>query len=196
MAAQVAVPVPQQEASPLELRREWYGWQWLATVDHKKIGIMYIAASLAFFLIGGFEALLVRTQLISPLNTFLHPDLYNQVFTMHATTMIFLGVMPMSVGVGNYVVPLMIGAADMAYPRLNAFSFWLFFFGGIFLNLSFVMGGAPNTGWFAYAPLTERPFNPGTGPDFWLLGLQLLGIASIAGAGTLLSPSSRCGPRA
>jgi cytochrome c oxidase subunit 1 len=96
--------------------------------------------------------------------------------------MIFLAIMPMSVGLGNFVVPLMVGAGDMAYPRLNAFSYWLFLFGGIFLNLSFLMGGAPNTGWFSYAPLTERPFNPGTGPDFWVLGLQLLGVASIAGA--------------
>jgi len=182
MAAQVAVPVPQQEAPPLEARREWSGWQWLATVDHKQIGILYIITSLFFFLVGGLEALLVRTQLISPLNGFLHPDLYNQLFTMHATTMIFLAIMPLNVGIGNYIVPLMIGAGDMAYPRLNAFSYWLFLFGGIFLNLSFLMGGAPNTGWFAYAPLTARQYNPGQGVDFWVLGLQLLGIASIAGA--------------
>ncbi|MGH2350348.1 MAG: cytochrome c oxidase subunit I [Chloroflexota bacterium] len=182
MAAQVAVPVPQREAAPIELRREWYGWQWLATVDHKKIGILYISTALVFFLIGGFEALLMRTQLIVPNNTFLHPDIFNQMFTMHATTMIFLAIMPMSVGLGNFVVPLMIGAADMAYPRLNAFSYWLFLFGGIFLNLSFLMGGAPNTGWFSYAPLTEKAYSPGNGPDFWLLGLQVLGVASIAGA--------------
>src|SRR5688500_8563861 len=159
MAAQVAVPVPQQEAPPLEARRVWSGWQWLATVDHKQIGILYIVTSLFFFLVGGLEALLVRTQLISPLNGFLHPDLYNQMFTMHATTMIFLAIMPMSVGLGNFVVPLMVGAADMAYPRLNAFSYWLFLFGGIFINLSFLMGGAPNTGWFSYAPLTEKAFS-------------------------------------
>ncbi|HEX2184414.1 MAG TPA: cytochrome c oxidase subunit I [Chloroflexota bacterium] len=182
MAAQVATPVTQPEAPPLELRREWVGWQWLATVDHKKIGILYMVSAFVFFLIGGIEALLMRTQLISPLNTFLDPETFNQLFTMHATTMIFLAIMPMSVGLGNFVVPLMVGAGDMAYPRLNAFSYWLFLFGGIFLNLSFVMGGAPNTGWFSYAPLTERPFNPGTGPDFWVLGLQLLGVASIAGA--------------
>src|SRR5262249_47564764 len=93
-----------------------------------------------------------------------------------------LAIMPLSVGLANFIVPLMVGAGDMAYPRLNAFSYWLFLFGGIFLNLSFLMGGAPNTGWFSYAPLTEKAFNPGNGSDFWLLGLQLLGIASIAGA--------------
>ncbi len=187
MAAEVAVPVPTQEApagvvAPAEARREWAGWKWLATVDHKQIGILYTLTALGFFLLGGVEALLVRTQLITPLNTFLHPDIYNQMFTMHATTMIFLAIMPLNVGMGNYVVPLMVGAGDMAYPRLNAFSYWLFLFGGIFLNLSFLMGGAPNTGWFAYAPLTERAYNPGQGVDFWVLGLQLLGVASIAGA--------------
>jgi cytochrome c oxidase subunit 1 len=182
MAAQVALPVPQQEAPPLTMRREWYGWQWLATVDHKKIGIMYFVTAFVFFLMGGTEALLMRTQLIVPRNTFLYPDVFNQMFTMHATTMIFLAIMPMSVGLGNYVVPLMIGAADMAYPRLNAFSYWLFLFGGIFLNLSFLMGGAPNTGWFSYAPLTERAYSTTNGVDFWMLGLQVLGVASIAGA--------------
>ncbi|HEV2122408.1 MAG TPA: cbb3-type cytochrome c oxidase subunit I, partial [Chloroflexota bacterium] len=162
--------------------RRWSGWEWLATVDHKKIGILYILTALAFFLIGGFEALLIRTQLLRPLNDFLHPDVFNQMFTMHATTMIFLAIMPMNVGLGNYIVPLMVGAADMAYPRLNAFSYWLFLFSGIFLNLSFLMGGAPNMGWFAYAPLTEKAYNPTQGVDFWVIGLQLSGIASIAGA--------------
>jgi len=163
-------------------QHRWAGWEWLATVDHKKIGIMYTLAGLFFFLMGGFEALLIRTQLIHPLNDFLHPDVFNQMFTMHATTMIFLAIMPINVGLGNYIVPLMVGAADMAYPRLNAFSFWLFLFAGIFLNLSFLMGGAPNTGWFSYAPLTEKGFGSNSGVDFWNIGLQLLGIASIAGA--------------
>jgi cytochrome c oxidase subunit 1 len=182
MAAEVAVPAPPREAAPVEVRREWVGWHWLATVDHKQIGIMYTLTALVFFLIGGLEALLVRTQLIRPLNTFLHPDVFNQMFTMHATTMIFLAIMPLNVGLANFIVPLMVGAGDMAYPRLNAFSYWLFLFGGIFLNLSFLMGGAPNTGWFSYAPLTEHTYSPGHGVDFWLLGLQLLGVASIAGA--------------
>jgi cytochrome c oxidase subunit 1 len=187
MATQIAVPAPvapvaAPEAPPLTLQREWAGWQWLATVDHKKIGILYLLTGFAFFLLGGFEALLMRTQLIRPLNTFLHPDVFNQMFTMHATTMIFLAIMPMGVGLGNFIVPLMVGAGDMAYPRLNAFSYWLFLFGGIFINMSFLMGGAPNTGWFSYAPLTEKQFSATNGVDFWLLGLQLLGIASIAGA--------------
>jgi cytochrome c oxidase subunit 1 len=185
MAAQVAVPAPAAPIhveAPAAAARRWAGWEWLATVDHKKIGILYVVTGFLFLLLGGFEALLIRTQLITPLNNFLHPDIFNQMFTMHATTMIFLAVMPINVGLGNYIVPLMVGAADMAYPRLNAFSYWLFLFGGIFLNLSFFMGGAPATGWFAYAPLTERAFSPTQGVDFWLLGLQLLGVASIAGA--------------
>jgi cytochrome c oxidase subunit 1 len=187
MAAEVVAPgapVPGTivEAPPITVRREWGGWQWLATVDHKRIGILYTVTALCFFLLGGFEALLVRTQLIVPNNTFLHPDVYNQMFTMHATTMIFLAIMPLSVGLANFIVPLMIGASDMAYPRLNAFSYWLFLFGGLFLNLSFLTGGAPNAGWFSYAPLTEKAYSTTTGMDFWDLGIQLLGIASIAGA--------------
>src|SRR5918912_1915731 len=180
-AAPVA-PATDVEALPGLSYRDWWAWEWLATPDHKKIGIMYFLTAFLFFLVGGFEALLLRTQLIVPNNTFLHPDVFNQMFTMHATTMIFLAIMPMSVGLANFVVPLMVGAADMAYPRLNAFSYWLFLFGGLFLNASFLLGGAPNTGWFSYAPLTEKPFSPGTGVDFWLLGLQMLGAASIAGA--------------
>src|SRR5262249_53183713 len=119
---------------------------WVMTVDHKKIGILYLVAAFGFFVVGGIEALLMRTQLGTPNNTFLPPDLYNQIFTMHGTTMIFLGVMPLSVGFGNYIVPLMIGARDMAYPRMNALSFWIFLFGGLFLYLSFLVGGAPNAG--------------------------------------------------
>ncbi len=177
-----ATPATTIEEIPSLSYRDWWAWEWLATVDHKKIGIMYTLTAFLFFLVGGFEALLLRTQLIVPRNTFLHPDVFNQMFTMHATTMIFLAIMPMSVGIANFIVPLMVGAADMAYPRLNAFSYWLFLFGGIFINLSFLLGGAPNTGWFSYAPLTEKAFSPGIGVDFWDLGLQLLGIASIAGS--------------
>jgi cytochrome c oxidase subunit I len=182
VAAPATPAAPPVAAEPVAPERRWYGWEWLTTVDHKQIGILYVVAGFIFFVIGGFEALLLRTQLIRPLNNFLHPDIFNQMFTMHATTMVFLAIMPINVGIGNYIVPLMIGAADMAYPRLNAFSFWLFLFAGIFLNLSFIMGGAPATGWFAYAPLTERPFSPTQGVDFWVLGLQLAGVASIAGA--------------
>src|SRR5438876_6061644 len=127
---------------------------WVMTVDHKKIGILYLVAAFCFFVIGGIEALLMRTQLGTPNNTFLSGEVYNQVFPMHGTTMIFLAIMPLSVGFGNYVVPIMIGARDMAFPRLNALSYWLFLFGGIFMYTSFVTGGAPNAGWFSYAPLT------------------------------------------
>ena len=160
-----------------------FPWRtWLATVDHKKIGIIYIVSAFVFFLLGGIEAMLMRVQLGAPNNTFLSADVYNQLFTMHATTMIFLVVMPMNVGIGNYVVPLMIGARDMAFPRLNALSIWLFLGGGLLLYLSFLTGGAPNGGWFAYAPLTQVQYSPTAGMDYWILGLGLTGIASIAGA--------------
>lgn len=164
------------------------GWlSWVMTVDHKRIGVLYLVTALVFFLLGGIEALLMRTQLGTPNNTFLNPDLYNQIFTMHGTTMIFLAVMPFSTGFGNYIVPLMIGARDMAFPRLNALSYWLFLFGGLLLYSSFLFGGAPNAGWFGYAPLTEHGFTGGVLPethgiDFWILALQLLGVASLVGS--------------
>ena len=162
--------------------KTYSGWaSWLTTVDHKKIGIMYIVSAFVFFIIGGIEALLIRTQLIVPDNNFLTPDVYNQLMTMHGTTMVFLAVMPFNVGMGNYIVPLMIGARDMAFPRLNALSIWLFIFGGLMLYVSFVAGGAPAMGWFAYAPLTERAYSPTSGVDYWIIGLLLTGVASIAG---------------
>lgn len=162
-------------------RRGWMDW--LTTVDHKKIGIMYLLTAFVFFLVGGLEALLIRLQLGTPENTLLTPEAYNQIFTMHGTTMIFLGIMPLSVGFMNYIVPLQVGAVDMAYPRMNAMSYWVFLFGGLFMYLSFIWGGsAPDSGWFAYAPLTERLYSPSRGMDFWVLGIQLTGIASIAGA--------------
>jgi len=161
---------------------EGFSWRsWLATVDHKKIGIIYIVVAFAFFVLGGIEAVLMRVQLGAANNTFLTADTYNQLFTMHATTMIFLVIMPMNVGIGNYIVPLMVGARDMAFPRLNALSIWLFIGGGLLLYLSFLTGGAPNAGWFAYAPLTQNQYSPGAAMDYWVLGLGLTGIASIAG---------------
>ncbi len=156
-------------------------WSWITTVDHKRLGIMYLVTAVAFFVIGGIEALLIRTQLATPNGTVLNPDVYNQIFTMHGTTMVFLAVMPLNSGFGNYIVPLMIGARDMAFPRLNAFGYWLYLVGGLLLYSSFFLGGAPNAGWFGYAPLTERAFNLGHGIDFWVLSLQLLGISSLAG---------------
>ncbi|MBI4319914.1 MAG: cytochrome c oxidase subunit I [Chloroflexi bacterium] len=143
---------------------------------------MYMVTSFAFFLVGIGEALLMRTQLATPGNTLLSPEAYNQVFTMHGTTMVFLFLMPMLAGIGNYLVPLMIGARDMAFPRLNAFGYWLLLFGGLFMNSSFLIGAAPNAGWFGYAPLTASQFSPGLNIEFWALGLFLLGISSTAGA--------------
>ncbi len=160
------------------------GWlSWLVTVDHKKIGIMYLVTAFVFFLIGGLEALMIRVQLGTPENSFLTPQAYNQIFTMHGTTMVFLAIMPLNAGFMNYFVPLMIGAGDMAYPRMNAMSYWLLLFGGLVMYVSFISGGnAPDAGWFAYAPLTEKIYSTTRGMDFWVLGLQLLGVSSLAGS--------------
>ncbi|HEV2291082.1 MAG TPA: cytochrome c oxidase subunit I [Gemmatimonadales bacterium] len=157
-------------------------WSWITTVDHKRIGILYGATAFLFFLLGGIEALLLRWQLGRPDNTFLSPDVYNQIFTMHGTTMIFLGVMPLSAMFFNFMIPLQIGARDVAFPRLNAFSYWVFLLGGLFINSSFFFHAAPNGGWFGYANLTSRQYSPGLNIDFWLMGLQILGIASLAAA--------------
>lgn len=157
---------------------------WVASVDHKQIGILYLLTALFFFLLGGLEALLMRIQLALPNNHFLSPQMFNQLFTMHGTTMIFLAVMPLLFGLATYMVPLMIGAKDMAFPRLNAFSFWILLFGAFALNYSFVGGGqvgtgAPDAGWFSYAPLTEIPFNADPGMDFWALGILGLGVSTL-----------------
>src|ERR687895_108116 len=153
---------------------------WLTTVDHKKIGILYGFTAFIFFLLGGIEALAIRAQLARPDGTILDADTYNQLFTMHGVTMIFLVVMPMGVGLMKYFIPLMIGARDVAFPRLNAFSYWVFLGAGIFVYSSFFLGGAPDGGWFGYAPLSETL--PSHGMDFYSLGLQVAGIASLAGA--------------
>jgi cytochrome c oxidase subunit 1 len=159
---------------------ETTGWKsWLFTVDHKKIGIMYGFVAGFFFLVGGCEALLIRLQLAAPDNTILGAGLYNEMFTMHATTMVFLFVMPMAAAFANYFLPLQIGARDVAFPRLNALSFWIFLFGGIFLNTSWFLGGAADGGWFMYSPNSSRLFSPSHGVDFWVLGLQIIGIASL-----------------
>jgi cytochrome c oxidase subunit 1 len=155
---------------------------WLMTVDHKRIGIMYLVTAFLFFLVGGTEALLMRLQLAQPNGKVLTPDQYNQIFTMHGTTMIFLVVMPLAAGFGNYFVPLLIGARDMAFPKLNALSYWTYLFAGIFMYSSFVFGGAPNDGWFSYAPLTEKLYSPTHGMDFWAMGILLLGIATTIGS--------------
>jgi cytochrome c oxidase subunit 1 len=157
---------------------------WFSTVDHKKIGILYGCTAFLFLLVGGLEALAIRTQLARPNGTVLSAHAYNEFFTMHGLTMIFLVVMPLGAAVMNYFVPLMIGARDVAFPRLNAFSYWVFVLGGIFIYSSFFLGGAPDGGWFGYAPLNEAL--PGPGMTFYSLGLQILGIASLAGAVNLI----------
>ena len=163
------------------------GWRsWLFTVDHKKLGIMYGVAAMVFFLVGGLEALLIRAQLAGPEGTVLSADQYNQMFTMHATTMVFLFVMPMAAAFANYFVPLQIGARDVAFPRINAFGFWCFLFGGIFLNTSWFLGGGADGGWFMYQPNANALFSPSHGIDFWGLGLQITGIASLTGAINLI----------
>ena len=163
------------------------GWKsWLFTVDHKKIGLMYGATALFFFIVGGLEAVLIRLQLAAPEGKVLNADLYNQMFTMHATTMVFLFVMPMAAGFANYFIPLQIGARDVAFPRINAFGFWCFLGGGIVINLAWFLGGAADGGWFMYAPNSGPVFSPSNGIDFWALGLQIAGIASLTGAINLI----------
>ena len=168
--------------------RESGTWRdWLTTVDHKKIGIMYGAAAMFFFVIGGAEALLIRIQLATPNGTLLSPDVYNQVFTMHGVTMIFLVAMPMGAAFANYLLPLQIGARDVAFPRLNALSFWVFLFGGLFLNSAWLLGGGADGGWFNYAPNSTVTFSPSHGIDFYALGLQITGVASLVGAINLIT---------
>src|SRR3982075_4382798 len=154
---------------------------WLTTVDHKKIAIMYLYTTFFFFLVGGVMALLVRIQLAEPQNKFLTPAQYNQIFTMHGTTMIFLWIIPVLAGFGNYIVPLMIGARDMAFPRVNALSFWLIPLGGITMYAGFIFGGTGAAGWTGYVPLTEKLYSPQVGQDLWILGIHLLGISSMLG---------------
>jgi cytochrome c oxidase subunit 1 len=154
-------------------------WSWLTTVDHKRIGILYGTSAFVFFLVGGIEALIMRLQLAVPDNTLVSAHRFNELFTMHGTTMIFLGVMPLSAAFFNYMLPLMIGARDVAFPRLNALSYWIFLSGALFLNASWVLGVAPDGGWFGYANLSSDQFSPGLNIDFWMLGLQILGISSM-----------------
>ena len=175
-------------------------WSWITTVDHKRIAIMYGYAAFFFLLIGGLEALVLRIQLSQPDNNFLTAAEYNAMFTMHGTTMIFLAIMPISAAFFNYLLPLQIGARDVAFPRLNALSFWIFIFGGAFLYSTFIfgtagapeggylaeevgwLGSAPNGGWFGYQPNAGMKYSPGTAMDYWAIGLQILGIASLVSA--------------
>ena len=174
---------------------------WVTTVDHKRLGILYVSYGLLFLVIGGIEATILRLQLVRPHNGFVSPQVFNQMFTMHGTTMIFFVAMPLVFGFANYLVPLMIGARDMAFPRLNAFSFWLTAFSGLFLYFSFVggfglygAGTAPDVGWFAYAPLTSKTFSPGHSTDYWTLALLVSGFGSIGTAVNIVATvvSMRC----
>jgi cytochrome c oxidase subunit I len=176
-------------------------YEWLTTVDHKKIGLMYIVYALIFLVIGGIEAVLMRIQLAVPNNHFVSPQFFNQLFTMHGTTMVFFVGMPILFGFGNYLIPLMIGARDMAFPRLNAFSFWISAFAGVLLYFSYVggsglyaAGSAPDVGWFAYAPLTAKIFSPGHSTDYWTLAVFLSGVGSIGTALNIVTTilSMRC----
>jgi len=163
------------------------GWRsWVFTVDHKKIGIMYGAVAMFFFIVGGIEALLIRLQLAGPDGKILDASTYNQMFTMHATTMVFLFVMPMASAFANYFIPLQIGARDVAFPRINAFGLWCIVAGGIMVNLAWFLGGAADGGWFMYAPNSGPLFSPRHGVDFWVIGLQIAGIASLTGAINLI----------
>ncbi|HLJ78658.1 MAG TPA: cytochrome c oxidase subunit I [Acidobacteriaceae bacterium] len=174
---------------------------WVVTVDHKRLGILYIVYAIFFLLVAGAEALAVRIQLARPDNHFLTADVYDRMFTMHGTTMVFLVGMPILFGFGNYLVPIMIGARDMAFPRLNAFSFWLTAFGGLLLYYSFIggyglygMGNAPDVMWLAYAPLTEKAFSPGHTMDYWALSLILSGFGTLGTAINIIATalSMRC----
>src|SRR4051795_4474529 len=161
-------------------------WSWFTTVDHKKIGILYGGTAIIFLLIAGIEALLIRLRLAGPNGTVLTASQYNPLFTMHGTTMVFLVGMPLAVAFGNYLIPLQIGARDVAFPRLNMFGYWVILFGGLFIYSSFFLGGAPNGGWFGYTTLTSTPISggalPGQGPNFWCVGIVLLGIGSTTSA--------------
>jgi cytochrome c oxidase subunit 1 len=183
--ASEAMALPRTERTSRLLPTEILSW--LTTVDHKRLGILYILVALVFLMIAGIEASIMRFQLIRPNNDFVSPELFNRMFTMHGTTMIFFVSMPLVFGFANYLTPLMIGARDMAFPRLNAFSFWLMTFGACILYASYFVGGAlsqagsaPDVGWFAYAPLTSRTFSPSHSTDYWTLGILISGFGSVA----------------
>jgi cytochrome c oxidase subunit 1 len=187
-----SIALPRAETASRPLVDALHGW--VTTVDHKRLGILYILYALIFLVIGGIEAGVMRIQLMHAHNDFVSPQVFNRMFTMHGTTMIFFVAMPLVFGFANYLIPLMIGARDMAFPRLNAFSFWLMAFGGFLLYFSLVganglygAGNAPDVGWFAYAPLTSRTFSVGHSTDFWTLGLLVSGFGSIGTAINILT---------
>lgn len=180
------VPFSEQPLSSIRIDNNQGLLEWISSVDHKQIGIMYLLMAVLFLIIGGIAALLMRTQLIMPSNDFLTPELYNQLFTMHGTTMVFFVATPAILGFSVYLVPLMIGANDMAFPRLNAFSLWIALFGGILLYFSFLAGGAPNAGWFNYAPLNQKGYSQTSGIDYYCIGLLLAGMGTVSTAINLI----------
>jgi len=193
------VPAAEPVAEAPSLVTRLHGW--VVTVDHKRLGIMYIVSGILFLLVAGSMATTIRLQLVVPNNHLVPPQVFNRLMTMHGTTMIFLVAIPILFGFGNYLIPLMLGARDLAFPRLNAFGFWLFLFGALLLYFSYLAGdglsgagSAPDVGWFAYAPLTERPFSRGSSTDYWILGIALAGIGTTATAINLLATaaSMRC----
>src|ERR1700756_3700831 len=178
----IAVPRTELASPPIVARLH----DWVTTVDHKRLGILYIIYALAFLLIAGVEAMIIRIQLIRPHNDFVCPQVFNRLFTMHGTTMIFFVIMPFMFGFANYLIPLIIGARDMAFPRLNAFSFWLTTLGGFLLYFSFLggsglygAGNAPDIGWWAYAPLAAKAFSPGHSSDYWTIAVLVAGFGTI-----------------
>src|SRR5919197_1983426 len=155
---------------------------WLDTVDHKRIGKRYCYTAFLFFLAAGVEASLMRAQLARPDESLIGPKTFNELFSMHGITMIFFFVTPMLFGFGNYFVPLMIGARDMAFPRLNAFGYWIFLFAGLFMYSSFLVGDAPNNGWFNYVNFSDKQFSPSLAPDYYTLGLLFLAFSTTVGS--------------
>ena len=157
-------------------------WGWITTVDHKRIGVLYGLTAFIFLIFAGIEAGVIRLQLASAESDLIGPGRYNEMFTMHATTMVFMVIMPLSVSFFNIVIPLAIGARDVAFPRLNALSYWIFLFGGVLMHMSFVVDQVPDAGWFSYANLTEKPFSVDRGLDYWAISLLVMGTSSVAGA--------------
>ncbi len=186
--------IPLADTEPRRRFRSDVLHDWVTTVDHKKLGILYIASGIVFFVIGGLEATAMRIQLAVPENDFVSPEVFNRLFTMHGTTMVFLVGMPIITGFGNYLIPLMIGARDMAFPRLNAWGFWMFLFGGLLLYFSYLgstglygAGSAPDVGWFAYTPLAGKAFSRGNATDYWILGIVVSGFGSLSGAVNMIA---------
>jgi cytochrome c oxidase subunit I len=201
--ADQTLPIPASFPEAYPQRGTWLEWlhSWVVTVDHKKLGILYVVYAIFFLLVAGAEAIVMRIQLAAPHLHYISPEVYDELFTMHGTTMVFLVGMPILFGFANYLVPLMIGARDMAFPRLNAFSFWLTAFGGLLLYFSIIggfglygMGNAPDVGWWAYAPLTAKAFTPGHNTDYWALSLIVSGFGTLGTAINIIATtlSMRC----